>query len=236
MKDKATKNNENNPVGNKKISYQDVRNNNEIRTYIDSSDKILGIAGYTKHDVGHVSKVAETAAYILKELNYSEREIELAKIAGYIHDIGNMINRHEHAQTGAVLAFQILRDMGMDPEEIFLVTSAVGNHDEGTGQPVSVISAALILGDKVDVRRSRVRNTDFATFDIHDRVNYAVEKADVYVNKEEKSIQLSLTIDTKICSLMEYFEIFLNRMMLCRKAANYLNSKFELIMNGTKVL
>jgi uncharacterized protein len=218
------------------ITYEDVKNNKEIRAYINSADKILGIAGYTKHDVGHVAKVAETAAYILKELNYEERDIELAKIAGITHDIGNMINRHEHAQTGALLAFQILRDMGMSPEEIFIVTSAIGNHDEGTGQPISVVSAALILGDKVDVRRSRVRNNDFASFDIHDRVNYAVEKADIHVNKNDKCIQLELTIDTKICSLMEYFEIFLNRMMLCRKAADFLESRFELVMNGTKVL
>lgn len=218
------------------ITYEDIKNNKEIQTYIKSADKILGIAGYTKHDLGHVGKVAETAAYILKELGYEGREIELAKIAGFMHDIGNMINRQDHAQTGAVLAFKILKDIGMDPEEIFMVTSAIGNHDEGTGQPVSTISSALILSDKVDVRRSRVRNSDFATFDIHDRVNYAVEKADVYVNKNEKSIQLNLTIDTKICSLMEYFEIFLNRMMLCRKATEFLNTRFELVMNNTKVL
>lgn len=233
----TNKNTENENIGSKDIiSYEDIRSNKEIQTYIKSADKILGIAGYTKHDLGHVGKVAETAAYILRELGYEEREVELAKIAGFMHDIGNMINRHEHAQTGAVLAFKILKDIGMDPEEIFMVTSAIGNHDEGTGQPVSNISSALILADKVDVRRSRVRNSDFATFDIHDRVNYAVEKADVYVNKDEKSIQLNLTIDTKICSLMEYFEIFLNRMMLCRKATEFLNTRFELVMNNTKVL
>ena len=218
------------------ITYQDVKNNKEIQTYISSADKILGVSGYTKHDLGHVCKVAETADYILKELGYTGRVLELARIAGFMHDIGNMINRYDHAQTGALLAFQILKDMGMAPEEIFLVTSAIGNHDEGTGQPVNLVSAALILADKVDVRRSRVRNQDFATFDIHDRVNYAVEKADVNVNNDDKSIQLYLTIDTKICSLMEYFEIFLNRMMLCRKAADFLDAKFELVMNGTKVL
>jgi uncharacterized protein len=218
------------------ITYEEVRNNKEIQIYINAADELLGIIGYTKHDIGHVAKVSETAAYILKELGYSERHIELAKIAGLIHDIGNMVNRHDHAQTGAVLAFKILKDMGMDPKEIVLVTSAIGNHDEGTGFPVNLISAALILGDKADVRRSRVRNDDFATFDIHDRVNYAVEQATVYVNDKDKSIQLSLTIDTEICSLMEYFEIFLNRMMLCRKAADFLNTNFELVMNGTKVL
>ncbi len=218
------------------ITYEEVRNNKEIQIYINAADELLGIIGYTKHDIGHVAKVSETAAYILKELGYSERHIELAKIAGLIHDIGNMVNRHDHAQTGAVLAFKILKDMGMAPEEIVLVTSAIGNHDEGTGMPVNLISAALILGDKADVRRSRVRNDDFATFDIHDRVNYAVERATVHVNHEDKSIQLALTIDTEICSLMEYFEIFLNRMMLCRKAADFLDTNFELVMNGTKVL
>jgi HD superfamily phosphodiesterase len=218
------------------ITYEEVRNNKEIQTYINAADELLGIIGYTKHDIGHVAKVSETAAYILKELGYSERHIELAKIAGLIHDIGNMVNRHDHAQTGAVLAFKILKDMGMDPEEIVLVTSAIGNHDESTGMPVNLISAALILGDKADVRRSRVRNDDFATFDIHDRVNYAVEQATVHVNHEDKSIQLSLAIDTEICSLMEYFEIFLNRMMLCRKAADFLDTNFQLVMNGTKVL
>jgi uncharacterized protein len=218
------------------ITFDNVRNNKEIQTYISAADELLGIIGYTKHDIGHVSKVSETAAYILKELGYSERYIELAKIAGIMHDIGNMVNRHDHAQTGAVLAFQILKDMAMDPEEIVLVTSAIGNHDEATGLPVNLISAALILGDKADVRRSRVRNDDFATFDIHDRVNYAVEQATVHVNPDDKSIQLALTIDTEICSLMEYFEIFLNRMMLCRKAADFLDTNFQLVMNGTKVL
>lgn len=223
-------------IKNNMVTYQDVKNNKEIQTYIGSADKILGVAGYTKHDLGHVCKVAEAADYILRELGHTGRILELARIAGLMHDIGNMINRYDHAQTGALLAFQILRDMGMDPEEIFVVTAAIGNHDEGTGQPVNIVSAALILADKVDVRRSRVRNDDFATFDIHDRVNYAVEKAEVQVNNHDKSIQLYLTIDTKICSLMEYFEIFLNRMMLCRKAADFLNTKFELVMNGTKVL
>ena len=218
------------------ITYEDVKNNKEIQAYIGSADKILGVAGYTKHDLGHVCKVAETAQYILKELGHTGRILELARIAGFMHDIGNMINRYDHAQTGALLAFQILRDMKMDPEEIFIVTAAIGNHDEGTGQPVNIVSSALILADKVDVRRSRVRNDDFATFDIHDRVNYAVEKAEVLVKNKEKSIQLYLSIDTKICSLMEYFEIFLNRMMLCRKAADFLDAKFELLMNGTKVL
>lgn len=225
-----------NYVNSNQVTYENIKNNEEIQTYIEAADKLLGVVGYTKHDVGHVTKVAETAGYILMELGYSERDIELAKIAGYIHDIGNMVNRHEHAQTGAALAFHILKEMKMPPEEIVMVTSAIGNHDEGTGIPVNITSAALILADKSDVRRSRVRNDDFATFDIHDRVNYAVEAASVKVDHNNKLILLDLIIDTKICSLMEYFEIFLGRMMLCRKAADFLDTKFELILNGTKVL
>jgi uncharacterized protein len=218
------------------VTYEDIKNNKEFQTYIQAADQLMGVIGYTKHDLGHAGKVAETAGYILKELGYGEREIELAKIASYIHDIGNMVNRDEHAQTGAALAFSILRDLGMPPEEIVLVVSAVGNHDEGTGLPVNLTSAALILADKSDVRRSRVRNDDMATFDIHDRVNYAVEKAVVKVDPSTRSILLDLTVDTKICSLMEYFEIFLSRMMMCRKAAAFLNARFELDMNGAKIL
>lgn len=162
--------------------------------------------------------------------------MELAKIAGYIHDIGNMINREDHAQTGAVLCFNILTRLGMDSLEIATVVSAVGNHDEGVGSPINPVSAAIILSDKTDVRRSRVRNTDFATFDIHDRVNYAVRKGSVKICGEEKIIELDLTIDTSICPLMEYFEIFISRMILCRKAADFLSAKFTLTINGTKML
>jgi len=218
------------------ITFQEIKNNKEFNTYIEAGDKHLGVKGYTKHDYGHVTKVAETAGNILGILGYSEREVELAKIAGYIHDIGNMVNREDHAQTGACLCFNILTRLGMEPEELATVVSAVGNHDEGVGSPVNPVSAALILGDKTDVRRSRVRNTDFATFDIHDRVNYAVEKASVKVDGVNKSIELELIIDTSICPLMEYFEIFISRMMLCRKAATFLSAKFELTMNGTKML
>lgn len=220
----------------KRITYDEIRNNEEFKTYIEMGDKHLGVLGYTKHNFGHVGIVSDTAAKILLTLGFSEREAELARIAGYIHDIGNMVNREEHAQTGACLCFNILSRLGMDPTEIGIVVSAVGNHDEGTGYPVNPVSAALILGDKTDVRRSRVRNTDFATFDIHDRVNYAVEKADVKVDGEYRTIQLDLIIDTSICPIMEYFEIFITRMILCRKAADFLNAKFELTMNGTKIL
>jgi len=218
------------------ITFEDIKNNDEFRTYIEMGDKHLGVLGYTKHDYGHVGKVADTAGKILSILGYSDREVELAKISGYIHDIGNMINRDEHAQTGACICFNVLQRLGMDPVEIAIVTSAVGNHDESTANPINPVSAALILGDKTDVRRSRVRNEDFSTFDIHDRVNYAVEKAEVKIDEKKRTVQLDLTIDTSICPMMEYFEIFITRMILCRKAADFLGAKFELTMNGTVIL
>lgn len=218
------------------ITFEDIKNNKEFRTYIEIGDRHLGVKGFTKHDFGHVTKVAETAGYILETLGFSKREVELAKIAAFIHDIGNMVNRQEHAQTGACIGFNILTRLGMEPEEIAIIVSSVGNHDEEVGIPINPVSAALILADKTDVRRSRVRNHDFATFDIHDRVNYAVEEAKVKVDGVNKIIELSLTIDTSICPLMEYFEIFLTRMLLCRKAADFLNTKFNIIMNGTKML
>jgi len=218
------------------ITLEDIKNNKEFKTYIEIGDKHLGIKGFTKHDFGHVTKVAEIAGDILENLGFSKREVELAKIAAYIHDIGNMVNRQEHAQTGACISFNILTRLGMDPEEIAIIVSSVGNHDEEVGIPINPVSAALILGDKTDVRRSRVRNTDFATFDIHDRVNYAVEQAIVKVDGVNRCIELVLTIDTSICPLMDYFEIFLTRMLLCRKAADFLEAKFNLVMNGTKML
>lgn len=218
------------------IRFSDIKGNEEIRTYIKKGDELLGVLGYTEHSFVHAAKVADISAKILMEMGYHERDAELARIASFMHDIGNMINRVDHAQTGAVMAFTILSKMGMDPEEICTVTSAIGNHDEGTGLAVNPVSAALILADKTDVRRSRVRNRDFATFDIHDRVNYAVEFSHVEIDGEKRSVLLDMVIDTKICSLMEYFEIFLTRMMMCRKAADYLEAKFELMMNGTKLL
>lgn len=220
----------------KHITFEDVKKNKEFQTYIEKGNELLGVLGYTEHSFVHAGKVAYTADSILHSLGYSERERELGKIAGYTHDIGNMINRIDHAQTGAILAFNILTRMEMPPEEIATIVSAIGNHDEGTGQPVNTVSAALILADKTDVRRSRVRNRDFATFDIHDRVNYAVEEAKVKINSEKRIVLLEMKIDITISSLMEYFEIFLNRMMMCRKAADFLNAKFELVINGTKLL
>ncbi|MBU5484504.1 HD domain-containing protein [Clostridium sp. MSJ-11] len=220
----------------KHITFEDIKKNKEFQTYIEKGDELLGVLGFTEHSFVHAGRVSYTAASILADLGYGERERELGKIAGYIHDIGNMINRIDHAQTGAILAFNILTRMEMPPEEIATIVSAIGNHDEGTGQPVNTVSAALILADKTDVRRSRVRNRDFATFDIHDRVNYAVEDAKVKVDSEKRIVLLEMKIDITISSLMEYFEIFLNRMMMCRKAADFLGAKFELVINGTKLL
>jgi putative nucleotidyltransferase with HDIG domain len=191
----------------------------------------LSALGYTEHSFAHVTMVAEKAGYILQTLGYSERNVELAKIAGYLHDIGNLVNRIEHSQSGAVMAFRILDHLNFPPEEICTIVSAIGNHDEGTGVPVSPLAAALILADKSDVRRNRVRNEDIATFDIHDRVNYSVTSAELMIDDDHKSIQLTLTIDTEYGSVMDYFEIFLDRMILCRKAAERLGLQFKLVIN-----
>jgi len=218
------------------LTYQDIKKNDAIKTYIKKADETLAALGYTEHSFAHVGKVSEIAKYILETLNYPQREIELAQIAGYMHDIGNIVNREEHAQSGAVMAFRILDQLGASPEENAIIISAIGNHDEGTAVPVNPIAAALILADKTDVRRSRVRNRDLSTFDIHDRVNYAVEESHVMINNDNTIFQLSLTIDTSISPVMDYFEIFLERMILCKKAANRLDMSFELVINSQKVL
>lgn len=213
------------------VSYEQIKSDNAIKTYITAADRSLVALGYTEHSFAHVGKVAETAGEILRVLGYSEREVELAKIAGYLHDIGNVVNRVEHSQSGAVLAFRILDRMGMDPEEIAEIVTAIGNHDEGTGVAVSPISAALILADKSDVRRTRVRNADYSTFDIHDRVNFSVVDASLDISRLTEEIRLSLTIDTTISSIMDYFEIFLGRMTMCRRAAEKLGLQFKLTIN-----
>ena len=218
------------------MTIADIKNSEEIKTYIAKSDEVLAALGYTEHSFAHVTKVAQLAQELLLQLGYDERTAELAYIAGYMHDIGNVINRIDHAQSGAVMAFRILDHMGMKPEEISVVISAIGNHDESTAYPVNQVAAALILGDKCDVRRSRVRNRDFATFDIHDRVNYAVENAETTLDKKEKTFTLSLKIDTEISAVMDYFEIFLERMLLCRKAAEKLGLTFCVYVNGQKTL
>lgn len=218
-----------------KITYQDVKNNEAIKTYIKKADESLIALGYTEHSFAHVMKVAETAADILLELGYSEREAELARIAGYLHDIGNVINRVDHAQSGAVMAFRILDTMGCDPEDTATIITAIGNHDESTAFPVNPIAAALIIADKTDVRCSRVRNIDRSSFDIHDSVNFAVKESRLTYKKGEH-ITLTLTIDTKECVVMDYFEIFLGRMKLCRKAAAKLGLEFKLIINGQSLI
>ena len=219
-----------------KITYEDVKNSEVVKTYIRKADESLIALGYTEHSFAHVSKVAQTASHILTVMGYSEREAELARIAGYLHDIGNVINRIDHAQSGAVMAFRILDNMGADPEDIATVITAIGNHDEGTAYPVNAVAAALIIADKSDVRCSRVRNLDITSFDIHDRVNYSVKKSALTVDPELAVIELELIIDTTICSVMDYFEIFLNRMILCKKAAEKLGLRFGLKINGQRVL
>ncbi len=218
------------------VTYKYIKENADIMEYIRRADNELKALGYTEHSFAHVERVAHTAGAILTGLGFDERTVELAKIAGMMHDIGNVINRIDHAQSGAVMAFRLLDNMNMPASEISQIISAIGNHDESTGQPLNPISAALIIADKSDVRRSRVRNSDLLTFDIHDRVNYAVERSEVHLNESKTSVVLELTIDSAISTVAEYFEIFLQRMLLCKKAAQFLGLKFELIINGTAVL
>lgn len=216
------------------VSYQDIVQNDAVKTYILKADETLTALGYTEHSFAHVGIVAKEAGRLLEQLGYSAREQELARIAGYLHDIGNVVNRVDHAQSGAVMAFRILDNLQMEPAEIATVIAAIGNHDEKTAFPVNPVAAALILADKSDVRRSRVRSKETIAFDIHDRVNYSVVASETRIEKEE--LELHLTIDTQICSVMDYFEIFLERMMLCRKAAEALGLRFRLIVNGQKLL
>ena len=213
------------------VTFESLKDDAAIRDYIDKADESLQALGFTEHSFAHVCHVAQTAAYILETLGYPEHDVELAKIAGYLHDIGNLINRIAHSQSGAIMAFKLLTDRGMEPADVAVVATAIGNHDEGTGVPVNPISAALILADKSDVRRSRVRNMDKAAFDIHDRVNYSVKKSVLKINEDHSLIKLKLTVDTRYGSVMDYFEIFLNRMVLCRKAAERLKMEFKLIIN-----
>lgn len=218
------------------MTFEDIRNNEEIKVYIKQADMSLVALGYTEHSFAHVTKCALVAGEILSQLGYDERTIELAKIAAYMHDIGNVINRVDHAQSGAVMAFRILDKLGMPAEDISAVITAIGNHDEHTAYPVNAIAAALILADKCDVRRSRVRNPRSIAFDIHDRVNYAVEKADLVTDKEECKIVLKLEINTEICAVIDYFEIFMERMLLCRKAADFFKMHFSLEINGQAIM
>ena len=218
------------------LTYDEVTKSETIRTYISRADESLGALGFTVHSFSHVVPVAEMAGYILETLGYDDRTVELTKIAGYLHDIGNLVNRKDHSQSGAVMAWSILNDMGCDPGEIATIVTAIGNHDEGTGVPVNAVSAALILADKADVRRSRVRNTDISTFDIHDRVNYSVKKSSLQINDEKTIVLLKLTVDTQFGSVMDYFEIFMGRMILCRKAAEKLGLQFKLTINDQQLI
>ena len=218
------------------ITFEDVKNNIEVKALVEGSQKQLNALGYTEHSVRHVMMVANRAAKVLETLGYPEERIELAKIAGYMHDIGNCVNRVDHAHTGAILAYQILKSMGMDVDNRTEIMMAIGNHDEQTGTAVSDISAALILADKSDVHRSRVVNKNISTFDKHDKVNYAVTNAEFYISKEERKATLNLTIDTKISPVLDYFEIFMERTMMSKHAAKYLGIWFELIINDTKLL
>lgn len=217
-------------------TFEEIKNNEAVRTYITKADESLIALGYTEHSFAHVTRVAETAKYILETLNFSEKEVELAQIASYLHDIGNLVNRIDHSQSGAVMAFRILDHMNMPPEDIATIVTAIGNHDEGTGVAVNPVAAALILADKTDVRRSRVRNADITSFDIHDRVNYSVKKSVIKINEEHTLIKLKLTIDTHYSTITDYFEIFLNRMIMCRKAAEKLGLEFKLIINEQQLM
>ena len=219
-----------------RVTYEDIKSNPEIRTYITQADASLIALGFTEHSFAHVTKCAETASSLLRDLGYGAREIELAKIAGFMHDIGNVINRNDHAQSGAVMAFRILDKLGMDPADVAVVITAIGDHDDKTAFPVNAVAAALLLADKTDVRRSRVRNRETINFDIHDRVNYAVEKSDLALDAAARTVTLTLTINTEVCAVMDYFEIFLDRMLLCRKAAEFFSLKFTLNINGLTLL
>jgi metal-dependent HD superfamily phosphatase/phosphodiesterase len=218
------------------VTFEDVQNSPEVRELIKNAQKQLDVLGYTEHSHRHVSVVAERAANILRTLGCDEHRIELAKIAGYMHDIGNVINRVDHSQSGAVMAFRILDRMEFPPEEIACIISAIGNHDEGSGVPVNPVAAALIIADKSDVRRSRVRDKDSIRSDIHDRVNYSVTSSKLTICEDQKVLELSLTVDTTVSSVMEYFEIFMNRMLMCRKASNCLGLQFQLNINGQQLI
>ena len=218
------------------VTYEALRRDAAVNTYITRADESLSALGFTEHSFPHVCRVAEVAGQVLKALGYDSHQIELAKIAAYLHDIGNLVNRVDHSQSGAVMAFRILDHMDMDAADVATVVTAIGNHDEGTGVPVNAVAAALILADKSDVRRNRVRNRDIATFDIHDRVNYSVERRELRILPEEKVARLELTVDTHFSSVMDFFEIFLKRMLLCRRAAERLGVTFQLTINGQQVV
>ena len=218
------------------ITFESIKQNEDIKTYITKADESLKALGYTEHSFAHVGKVYENAAYILGTLGYDERTVELARIAGYLHDIGNLVNRVDHSQSGAVMTFRILDKLGMSADEIATVVTAIGNHDEGTGVPVNAVAAALIIADKSDVRRTRVRNSDTSSFDIHDRVNYSVEHSSLSISEDKRRIVLELKIDSSISAVMDYFRIFIGRMEMSKHAASALGLEFSLVINGQELL
>ena len=218
------------------VTFDEVRSAPEIRTYITQADASLIALGFTEHSFAHVGRCAKVAGDLLADLGYDARSVELCRIAAFMHDIGNVVNRHDHAISGATMAFRILDKMGMDPADVAAVITAIGYHDDKTAFPVNAIAAALLLADKTDVRRSRVRNRDTIRFDIHDRVNYAVEKSDLTLDTAAKTVTLTLSINTEVCAVMDYFEIFLDRMLLCRKAAEFFGLTFKLDINGLTLL
>lgn len=218
------------------MNYEQIRRDQAIQTYIAQADASLSVLGFTEHSFQHVSRVAQIAGYLLETLGYAPRTVELAKIAGLMHDIGNLVNRVDHSQSGAVMAFRILDNMGFPAEEISVIVTAIGNHDEGTGVPVNPVAAALILADKSDVRRSRVRVKDESKFDIHDRVNYSVTDSNLEISTDKTELQLRLSVDTHFSSVMDYFEIFMGRMLLCRRAAEKLGLKFKLYINNQQLV
>ncbi|MDD6990221.1 MAG: HD domain-containing protein [Oscillospiraceae bacterium] len=218
------------------VTYKYIKQNPDIHTYIKNADAAVAVQGYTEHSFAHVEKVADTVKMILEGLDCDERKVELGMIAAYMHDIGNVINRVDHAQSGAVMAFRLLDNLNMPAEEICDIISAIGNHDEGTAQPLNAITAALIIADKTDVRRSRVRNINDLAQDIHDRVNFAVERSELNFNEDKTELILELNIDNRISSVMEYFEIFMNRMILCKKSAEFLGVRFRIRANGSDLV
>lgn len=218
------------------ITYNYIKQDEDIRTYIRNADAAVEAQGYTEHSFAHVEKAAASVEMILTELGYPPRQVELGKIAAYLHDIGNVVNRIDHAQSSAVMAFRLLDNLNMPAEEICTVISAIGNHDEHTAQPLNAVASALIIADKTDVRRSRVRNISSADYDIHDRVNYAVEQSRLYFSEDKTALILELTLDTKIASVMEYFEIFLDRMLLCKRSAEFFGLNFQMKVNGSFVM
>lgn len=218
-----------------KLTYKMVKESKEVNAFIEKGNASLGVLGFTEHSFKHATKVAETSGRILKTLGYDDHLVELAKIAGYMHDIGNCVNRSDHPHSGAIMAFTLLNRWNVPAEDIAIIVSAIGQHDEGTGTAVDPVSAALIIADKTDVRRNRVRNTKKSTFDKHDRVNYAAVSSQLTIDAEAKTARLDIELDESISSMMDYFEIFMQRMLMCRRAAEMLGLKFRLFANGNKI-